>query len=417
MGRMNRFLRTKDILVLQGARQTGKTTLLKMLMAALKDKKEVPEQNIVYFDLEDMSLLELCDQGAAGTVAYLEGLGYRKDKRLYFFIDEIQYLTNPSNFLKILHDHYPGIKVIVSGSSSFDIRKKFKDSLVGRTVHFELFPLDFDEFLDFKGCPYNLLDKRSLRLEIVQKKLRALFEEYLLYGAYPRIVLEKSVADKEVYLKQILDTYVRKDVRDFIHIRNVQRFNHLLRVLADSAGRQLNVSELSNTLGTARQTIEDYLFILEQTYIIRRVYPFFSNARAEVTKMPKLFFEDTGLRNLLRYGTFIHKVDGHLFENGVYTLLNKNISHDGIRYWRTKQKQEIDFVVQWKGRQLPLEAKLAYSERSQGALRGFKERYDIPEAFIVTLEKPKPSKTLSGLTFLYPWEIYSRVIKKIVSGR
>ena len=404
---ISRFLGTKDILVIHGARQTGKTTLLKILMAQILDKKKIAPENIVYFDLEDFSLLELCNQGAAETVKYIETTRNLKKQKVYFFIDEIQYLSNPSNFLKIFHDHYPRIKLIVSGSSSFDIRKKFKDSLVGRTVDFELFSLGFDEFLNFKGLAYDLSDKKMFKIDIIHQELRTLFEEYLIYGGYPRIVLEKNIKNKEVYLKQILDTYVKKDIRDLAHIRDLTRFNQLLRVLADTSGNQINVLELSGTLGIARQTIEDYLFILEKTYVIKLLRPFFANARTEIAKMPKIFFEDTGMLNLLKYGSFVKKIDGALFETGIYSILHKIFPGERIKYWRTKQKQEIDFIMQLGQRIIPLEVKLTYPQKATNSLKSFLGKYPTRKAFIISLQKSLNHNKAGRIQEIYPWELYS----------
>ena len=307
---LERFLGKKEIIVIHGARQTGKTTLLKMITDRLIKEKGVPRENIFYFDLEDFDLLDMCNKGHKQVIAYIESRTVEvKNKKVYLLIDEIQYLANPSSFLKILHDHYENLQLIVSGSSSFQIKSKFRESLVGRTVEFELFPLDFEEFIIFKGLDFNLSDPKTFKSQLVHKELGLHFKEYLIYGGYPRVVLEKSIEDKTIYLKQVIDTYIKKDIRDLGHIRDVNRFNKLLRVLADKTGALLNTLELSNTVAISRQTIEDYLFIMENTYVIKLIPPFFTNLRSEISKMPKIVFEDTGVANLLRYGLFLEKVE------------------------------------------------------------------------------------------------------------
>ena len=177
LNRIESFINTNDIIVIQGARQTGKTTLLKIIIDQLQNKRGIAKDNIIYFDLEDFALLELCDNGASDVVKYIEAKKkLNKQQKVYLLVDEIQYLSNPSNLLKVFHDHYSHFKLIVSGSSSFDIRKKFKDSLVGRTVDFELFTLDFDEFLDFKGVPYDLFDSKIFKLEVINNEILPLFK-------------------------------------------------------------------------------------------------------------------------------------------------------------------------------------------------------------------------------------------------
>ena len=215
---IEKALKIPEIIVIHGARQTGKTTLMQILMDKLKKTRS--PVNIVYFDLEDFELLELCNSGIKPVIEHLKAIGCDFDEKIFLFIDEIQYLTNPSSFLKLFFDQYKGkIKLIISGSSSFAIKSKFKDSLVGRTIDFELFGLDFEEFLSFKNISYNLKTADQL----VIKKLKGLFQEFVFYGAYPRVVLENSLAVKEKLIKQIINTYLKKDIRDLANIADIDK--------------------------------------------------------------------------------------------------------------------------------------------------------------------------------------------------
>lgn len=404
---LERFLGKREIIVVHGARQTGKTTLLKIIMEKLIKEKNIPKGNIFYFDLEDFDLLEMFNKGHREVIAYVQSRTgeFKKARKIYLLIDEIQYLSHPSSLLKILHDHYAWLQLIVSGSSSFQIKSKFRDSLVGRTVEFELFPLDFEEFLVFKGESFNLYG-RAFESTFANKEVSRLFKEYLIYGGYPRVVLEDSVEAKTIYLKQVIDTYIKKDIRDLGHIRDVERFNKLLRVLADKTGSLVNILELSNTVGISRKTIEDYLFIMENTYVIKLLCPFFSNLRSEISKMPKIFFEDTGVANLLKYGFFIEKIEGGLFENAVYCLLRSLLGREPIKYWRTKQKSEIDFVADLPRQKVPIEAKISYPQKSAANLLSFLDRYRGRQAWVISLEKSAFVSKDKRLKCLYPWELY-----------
>ena len=399
----------EEVIVIHGARQTGKTTCLKIIAEKLIKEKDVPAEDIFYFDLEDFDLLEMFNKGHSEIIAYVQSRRgqSKKAKKVYLLVDEIQYLSHPSSLLKILHDHYAWLQLIVSGSSSFQIKTKFKDSLVGRTVDFELFPLDFEEFLVFKDAGFNLSDKKVAESELANKELNRLFKEYLIYGGYPRVVLENSTQAKAVYLKQVIDTYIKKDIRDLGHIRDVSRFNKLLRVLADKAGSLVNILELSNTVGISRKTIEDYLFIMENTYVIKLLPPFFTNLRSEISKMPKIFFEDTGVVNLLKYGFFIEKIEGGLFENAVYCLMRSCLGRGSLKYWRTKQKAEIDLVVDSPKQKIPVEAKLSYPQKSFANLVSFLDKYKEKEAWVVSLEKSQVLSKDKRVKCLYPWEIYA----------
>lgn len=401
------FLHSPEIVVIHGSRQVGKTTLMKILMDKLINEG-IPPENIEYFDLEDFILLELCNKGVKEVIEYLKSKESNANHKRYLCIDEIQHLDNPSSFLKLFHDHYNDkCKLFVSGSSSFNIKRKFKDSLVGRIVDFELFSLDFEEYLEFGDVQ---IDLHSIKSEAIHVELKKHYLDYIVFGGYPRIALEPEHQKREVYLKQVINTYVRKDIGDLANIRNLQKFNNLLRVLSDQAGSLLNVNELSNTLGLARQTIDEYLFILENTYVIKLLAPFFSNIRSELSKKPKIYFEDTGVMNILRFGTFISKIDGAIFENSIFSILRKNIEMDKIKYWRTTNKQEIDFIIEQYNQLFAIEAKQTYS-RQPVAFKAFcsiyeqgKRKRDL-KRIVVTLDKKRPPQDLT-IQLLYPWELY-----------
>lgn len=398
-----KFLDDKVIIAIHGARQVGKTSLLQFLMEQ-KIKKIAPEQNILYLDLEDFVLLDICNKGADEAVRYLKSRGADFSRKVFFLIDEIQYLDNPTSFLKLFHDRYaPGVKLIVSGSSSFDIKRKFKETLVGRIIDFELFTLDFEEFLDFKDKRYDLTSD----VRPAARELRSLYEEYVLFGGYPAIVLESAVEKKEILLKQIINTYVKKDIRDMAAIRNVAKFNDLLHLLAAQSGSLLNTAELSNSLGLSKQTIDEYLFILESTYVLRRVRPFHRNVRSELTKMPKVFFEDTGMLNILANKTFSRVMSGSLLENSVYGLFRRALPIEQIYFWRLVKGREVDFILEFprQNAYVPVEVKTSYHAKQMKALQAFAGVYKSPEIFLCSFDEPKDKIAI------FPWELWT-IIKR-----
>ena len=224
-----RYLDTDDIIVIHGARQVGKTSILMYFQGQLNEQGE----RTLYIDLEDSRFAALLDRGVDEFLNYLRGEGHdlrlyaQTGAKLFILMDEIQYLSEPSSFLKLVADHHRYLKLIVSGSSSFEIKSKFKNSLVGRTVNFEIYPLSFREMLTFKGVPF--VPEVPLT-EIKIQELQSLYLEYALYGGYPKIVLTPELDRKERYLQQIIDTYVRKDIRDLAEIKDVTRFNRLLEI-------------------------------------------------------------------------------------------------------------------------------------------------------------------------------------------
>ncbi|MCF6341263.1 MAG: ATP-binding protein [Bacteroidales bacterium] len=370
-------------------------------------QNDLPKENWYYFDLEDSRFKSLFEKGIDTVIAYLKQKGLAKyDQKTYLFVDEIQYLSNPSSFLKLTHDHHQEIKLIVSGSSSFEIKSKFKDTLVGRTVSFELFPLDFEEFLWFKQQKYNL--KKRIDNDILIDELNNLYREYVLFGGYPKIVLTKNIKVKEKYLQQIIDTYVKGDIRDLANIRHIDKFNKLLHVLANQTGQLLNVLELANTTKIARQTVEDYLFILQQTYVLKLIHPFSGNIRSELFKTPKIFFYDTGLMNMLSQKYLPGSIDGNVFETAVFSDLIKNFGQNNINHWRTMDKKEIDFILSTTDDAIPIEVKLNASQLKYTALKYFSQKYNPKHVYCISLKGELP-KRVSLVEQMFPWEIYKKL--------
>lgn len=397
------FIGEKEIVALHGARQVGKTSLLRYLiehhLSTMTEK-----ENIFYFDLEDFVLLDVCNKGADEAVRYLKAKGADFSHKIFLLIDEIQYLENPSAFLKLFHDRYmSSVKLIVSGSSSFDIKRKFKDSLAGRIVDFELFTLDFEEFLEFKGARYDLSNADS----VVADELKPLYEEYVIFGGYPAIVLTDSVEKKETKLKQIISAYVKKDIKDIADIRNIAKFNNLLQMLASQSGGLISIGELCNSLGLTRQTVEEYLLILESTYIVKTVRPFHKNIRSELTKMSKIYFEDTGMLNLLVNKNFSRALTGQLFETSVFGQLRRNMPSSDICFWRLVKGREVDFILSFPSSKMtiPVEVKTLCVDKHFDTLKHFQAAYKSPAGYVCCIDVRTQDHRA-----IFPWNIYSLLL-------
>lgn len=396
-GNIKPYLDTSDIIVLHGARQVGKTSLMRFI-----EQYYCAQGMPTYFiDLEDSRVVSLLNNGIDVFLTYLKENGVEFNKGFtVVFIDEIQYLENPSSFLKTIADHHKYLKLIVSGSSSFNIKKKFRTALVGRTVNFEVWPLSFKEMLYFTKSPVNLPLSHNvtgpLRDTLVEK-----YNEYCLYGGYPRIILTADRSMKEKYLQQIIDTYIRKDIRDIGNIRDIQKFNALLEALASQSGNMLNVKELSNTCDLSAQTVECYLFLLEETYIISRVRPWSKNKRTELFKTPKIFFIDTGIMQLLWLKSFQREIIGNVFETSIYSELMKHFGRSALYYWRTKDKKEIDFILASEGKLSAIEAKLHFAKHQMKPFKVFEKRYQPIDTKCIAI-RGLPLRNIDK----YPWELY-----------
>jgi len=377
----------KEIIILNGPRQVGKTSLLRLIEQELISKK-IKKEQIFYLNLEEIKILDTLNNDPENIFKYVIN---PKEKK-YFLIDEIQYLDNPSNFLKHIYDKYAEkIKIIATGSSSLELKAKFQDSLTGRKISFSVNPLDFEEFLSFKKFPYlDYLKKKELPLDIKSDFDNAL-SEYLIYGGMPAIVLQKNKNLKEKMLDEYIGTYINKDIRAIGKIENITSFNNLMKILSSQIGNLLNINELSNTTGISRRNVEKYLDLLEFTFVLDRISPFRKNIRAQVAKMPKTYFFDIGIRNAI-LGNFLDLTSrqdvGSLFENFVFLEL-KNKAKNKIFFYRTVAKTEIDFIVEKGADIILMESK--YKKLSKPidtrVLENFMEREsNIKETAIVNLD-------------------------------
>ena len=388
------YLGKPFIVFLLGSRQVGKTSLMRRLMGDLRVEKKIDLRQILYFDFEiiadEATFLQVTPE-AVEEIA--KNYGADLGKEIYVFIDEIQYHPNPSNLLKVIFDHLPQFHLLVSGSSTTKIKEKFKDSLAGRHKTFILSPLSFEEFLIFSSHPELREIYRNQNLPLrLKEDLKNAFGEYAVFGGYPKVVLSRSQDEKITALESIFTSYVRRDIKDLALIEETEKFNKLVSLLAFQIGNLLNLAELSNATALNRKTLEKYLFILENTFIIRLLKPFFSNRRQEITKSPKIYFCDTGLRNYIVNNFFPldKRTDaGSLFENGLFLMLSQKTKEDNLRYWRSVLKQEVDFVkIDLAGKVIPYEAKFTRSDLQKtppvsSGVRSFIKSYKPNEAFVV----------------------------------
>lgn len=343
---IKKHLVRKEHTILIGARQVGKTTILKQLF---KESEEVFPA--VFINLERKDLLAQLDESPLNI---LKLVPKQENKRTLVFIDEIQYLQDPTNFLKLLYDDYVNqIKIVATGSSAFYIDKEFKDSLAGRKRIFELSTLNFQEFLEFKGENEILSELNHFRAgntNLIKSEaiLWALMEEYLLFGGYPAVVLENNREEKISLLQDLRDSFIKRDILES-GIKNETTFYRLMILLASQSGNLLNQNELSLSLRIPYPEIENYIYVMRKCFHIELVRPFFRNIRKELTKMPKAYFKDLGLRNVLLnyFEPLENRLDkGILLENYIYLHLRNKHSNDKIKYWRTADNNEVDFVIE-----------------------------------------------------------------------
>ncbi len=348
----------REIVFLLGTKQTGKTTIAKILQSEWKS------ENSIYIDLEDRSYrnnFNASSIAALKNLLLIEGIDIQRPGLL--ILDEVQHLDDPSNTLKLLHDHFINLKVVATGSSSLEIKQKFSDSLAGRKKIYLIQPLNFDEFLLFKG------EEKLRRLRELFKKedekgrqklsdtgsvgnyegsLSTLFDEYLIYGSYPEVVLLKNKKDKIEKIGSIVTSYIQKDIRNIARIDNIDGYNNLLKYLAINAGSEFNSANSAKTLSLQRNTIQRYISLLTETFVIKELKPFFINKNKEISKSVKIYYKDTGVRNfqIKNFNNMEFREDAcKLYENYIFNVLDNTADILTSNYfYRTTSQTEIDFI-------------------------------------------------------------------------
>lgn len=329
----------KIILVL-GARQVGKTTLAK----DIGKKLEREGKRIIYLNCdlaEDMTAVN------TNSKVVLEKLLLNVDVIL---IDEAQRLDNPGLTLKIIYDNFPKVKVLATGSSSFDLKNQASDSLTGRYLDFTLYPFSFTEVLQING------EKNEA---LLKGKADALLLQVITYGLYPEIYLTNTPGQKQVFLAKIVESYLFKDILALQKVQNSQAIKDLTKALAYQIGSEVNENELSNRLKIDRKTVVSYLDILEQAYVIVRSHPYSKNPRREIGSHDKIYFVDLGIRNAL-IGDFnpvdLRADSGFLWENFLFMERKKKLSNLGLsvesNFWRNYGGAEVDYIEKVPGEQL-----------------------------------------------------------------
>lgn len=373
----------KEFSILTGARQSGKTTLILQLEEFCK----IQNMPTVFLNLENKSILNELNEHPFNLLGFLSA----SNQRIIVFIDEIQHLNDPSNFLKLIFDeHSDRIKLIVTGSSAFYLDEKFRDSLAGRKRIFKLLTCTFSEFLGLKEQT-QLSDELERIIKYPSAKstlteyLRIQWEEYMIYGGYPAVITESDKKEKINILKEIRDSFIKRDIIE-AGLTNENAFYKLFRILAEQTGSLVNINELSSTLKIKNETAVKYLFVLQKCFHISLIRPFYKNLRKELVKMPKVFLLDTGLRNCLlnNFQSINERMDkGELWENIIFRLLADKYGDDEIKFWRTSSGNEVDFVLPEIDLPVAIEVKFDKKQVKPNKFKIFENAYpELPISFM-----------------------------------
>ena len=344
-------IRPGKAIIIYGARRVGKTVLLRKIISEYKGKT-------MLLNGEDYDVQTMLSNRSIANYRHLFG-GIE-----LLAIDEAQNISDIGQILKLIVDEVPGICVIASGSSSFDLLNKTGEPLVGRSYRFYLSSLSYQEIATIENP-----------LEVVQN-----IETRLLYGSYPEVVTMDNNSLRKEYLQEIAESYLLKDILSVDGVKNASKMKNLLRLIALQLGSEVSYDELGKQLGMSKNTVERYLDLLSKVFVVYRVGAFARNLRKEVCKAGKWYFCDTGIRNAIinDFTPLSLRTDvGHLWENYFINELRKynfnNLKQRDLYFWRTYDKQELDLVEEGDGEIRAMEIK--WGNKSPKAPKVFIKSY------------------------------------------
>lgn len=358
------------IIILYGPRRAGKTTLIKHLFSDPK--------TYLYLNCREKRIQQ---QIIPDSLALKSVIGNYKN----VVFDEAQYLEDPGEVFTVAIDTFPDINIIASGSSSFELSGKAQEPSTGRNLPYYLFPLSYHE-----------IEKHFPKTDIA-----FYMEQALRFGSYPEVFSYSSIDEKIHYLQVLTDDYLYKDILDFERVKRSKKLRDLLVVLALQVGSEVSYHELATTLSVDRKTVEHFIDLLEQTYVLFRLYGFSRNLRSEINRKVKIYFYDTGVRNALinNFNTLNLRADsGALFENYfISEMMKQNINRlhkSNLYFWRTYDKKEIDLIEEKEGKLFGYECK--YSQKkgvSKTTQDEFRKTY--PGSIITNVSPEKLGKILT----------------------
>lgn len=370
---LEKELESEKIVVLTGMRRTGKTSLMRHIFDSVKNP------NKVFFDLENPLNRKIFEEENYDNIwRNLSPLGISQNQKAYIFLDEVQNMKNIPSVVKYMADHY-NIKFFLTGSSSFYLKNLFSESMSGRKFIFEIFPLDFEEYLWFCGkkkeFSSDFQNKEKNKNKIVYELYKKDYDEYLEFGGFPSVVLERDIERKKKELDEIFTSYFELEVKALADFKNIDKFRDMIILLAARSGSKLEVSKLSRELQISRETVYNYLSFLEHTYFIHLARPFSKNSDREVSGAKKVYLCDTGMLKLLG------GVDsGSVFENAVFNNLK---GFKSVNYYQRRTGVEIDFIVDKK---IALEIKNRGNHFDFERTKKLANEIGLDDAFVISKE-------------------------------
>jgi len=361
------YFNSPEAIIITGMRQTGKTTILNFIY------EQFEERNKIFLDLENpINRKHFEENNYERIKKTFEILGIDFTKKAFIFCDEIQFVRNLPSVAKYFIDHYK-VKFFLTGSASFYLKNLFTESLAGRKFIFELFPLSFSEFLLFKNVGLKIPQDVKDITQSVFESISYLYDEYILFGGFPGVVLKTSITEKKKALEEIFTSFFQLEVVQLGDFRKNEAIRDLILLLIQRIGKKLDIQKISKELKLSRSTLNGYISFLESTYFIKTIKPYSKGRNTEIRKMPKVYLCDSGL------ASHFAKLDtGIIFENSVF----QNLRLMGeVTYYQRKSGREIDFILDKKR---AYEVKLNPQESDLRKLKGIAKELNLESFTIVS---------------------------------
>lgn len=369
---IKKFMKSRQIISLTGLRRTGKTTILLKLVKDFLAK--YGKENIIYFSFDDFREIKIIEV----LEAYLELMKKKNDVPVLFLFDEIQKIRGWEEQLKRIYDENKKVKLVISGSESLFIRKGIRESLAGRMFEFQVRPLCFKEFLEFR-------EKEFDNLRLYKREILSEFRKFLYSNGFPEIIDEDEEFIRKYIKENVFEKIIYRDIPQIVSIENPEILAQMFNILAKEPGQLIQIERLAKELALSRQTASSYLDYLEKSFLIRKVYNFSRNARKTQTRLKKyypsiLFPEEIENREIF----------GSVFETFAVNELNAEF------FWRDVYKNEVDIILKNK-ELLPIEVKVSSIETK--ALRLFMNKFHVKRGIILTYDKEESLGEIKVIPF------------------
>ncbi|MBN1405526.1 MAG: ATP-binding protein [Candidatus Omnitrophica bacterium] len=405
LDRIKLFIKRNEFISIIGPRQSGKTVFLGILKEYLVNELKVKKHLIQGITFEDRKLLMEFERD---PVLFVKSF-MPKDtgQKFYLMIDEFQYAQGGGQKLKLIYDTLKGIKIIITGSSSLDIKANVGKYMVGRILNFNLFPFSFREYLSvFDKRLWAVYDENYKKVsaymftgkhagikrgkDLFYGELLREYEGYATWGGYPAVTLAKTDIERKKILSDIYNNYILKDIKTLLELATEKNLFLLSQYLATQIGNITVYQNLSRSSNLEYRSLKKHIAMLEETFIIRQIKPFFKNRQKELSKNPKIYFLDMGFRNnLMENMNALEKRSdaGAIIENACFIRLNELYeSMNKINFWRTKAGAEVDFILHAENNIIPIEIKYSpfTQEKLSKSIVSFMGSFNPNHAIVLT---------------------------------